>query len=25
LRFVYFDGSGPQVLTLGEVRELKEA
>jgi hypothetical protein len=24
LRFVYFDGSAPRVLTLGEVRELKE-
>ncbi len=25
LRFIYFDGSAPRVLTLGEVRELKEA
>lgn len=25
LRFVYFDGSAPRLLTLGEVRELKEA
>lgn len=24
LRFVYFDGSAPRALTLGEVRELKE-
>jgi hypothetical protein len=24
LRFVYFDGSAPRLLTLGEVRELKE-
>src|SRR5665647_2418692 len=24
LRFVYFDGSAPRMLTLGEVRELKE-
>jgi hypothetical protein len=25
LRFVYFDGRAPRVLTLGEVRELKES
>lgn len=25
LRFVYFDGSGPRVLSLGEVRELTQA
>jgi hypothetical protein len=25
LRFVYFDGNTPRVLSLGEVRELKEA
>jgi len=25
LRFVYFDGNAPRVLTLGEVREFKEA
>jgi hypothetical protein len=25
LRFVYFDGNAPRLLTLGEVRELKEA
>lgn len=24
-RFVYFDGNAPRVLTLGEVREFKEA
>jgi hypothetical protein len=25
LRFVYFDGNAPRVLTLGEVREFKDA
>jgi hypothetical protein len=25
LRFVYFDGNAPRLLTLGEVREFKEA